>query len=164
MAGEDHRAIGERIEKSQTVEHRFRVATREIGSTAPVEEQGVTRHQRTVHVEALTARCVSGGVDALDLHPSDANDVAAVVLNEMVGPDAGGLLDPGSLVTVDVNRDVEPFEQTRHALDAVAHHRAADMIGVVVGGQHAGDAHAVGGGDVDQVVDSVGRIDHHAFA
>ena len=59
---------------------------------------------------------------------------------------------------------LDPLEQRGDALDRVAHHRAADVVGVVVRGEHAGDRHAVGLDGVDEVVDGVRRVDEHALA
>ena len=50
------------------------------------------------------------------------------------------------------------------ALDPQAHHLAADVVGVVVGHEHAGEAHPVGAEDLDELVDAVGRVDHHGLA
>ena len=59
---------------------------------------------------------------------------------------------------------LDPLEQAGDALDRVAHHRAADVVGVVVRGEHAADDHAVGLDGVDEVVDGVRRVDEQALA
>ncbi len=164
MTGEDDGSIRKRVEQSQAVEHRLRIAARQIGTSASVEEQGVARDESAVHVEALAARSVPRCVDALDLDATHAHHVATVVLDEMIGTHAGGSLDPRRLVAIDVDRHVDAFEESGHPFDAMTHHRAADVVGVVMGRQHAGDAHTVGGGDVDEFVDAVGGIDHDALA
>jgi hypothetical protein len=46
----------------------------------------------------------------------------------------------------------------------VAHHVAAHVVGVVVGGERAGEAHAVGGEHVEEALDVVGRVDGHRLA
>ena len=51
-----------------------------------------------------------------------------------------------------------------HTFDRVAHHGTADVVGVVVGGQHAGDGHVVGFDRIDDVTHGVGRVDQHALA
>jgi hypothetical protein len=65
---------------------------------------------------------------------------------------------------VDVDRAVDVFEQGRDALDGVAHHRAADVIGVIVRGEGAGDGQPVGGDQIDQFADGVRGIDEQALA
>ena len=87
---------------------------------------------------------VTRGVEEGDLDPSDRDHVARRVLDEVVGADLGRLLDPLRLVGLDVDRAVDVLEQGADALDRVAHHRPADVVGVVVGGEHAADLHAVG--------------------
>ena len=52
-------------------------------------------------------------------------------------------------------------EQLAEPFDGVAHHGAADVVGVVVGHQHAGQAQAVAGQHVEQIADPVGGVDHH---
>ena len=49
-------------------------------------------------------------------------------------------------------------------LDAQAHHLPAHVIGVVVGREHTGESHPVGAQDLDELVDPVGRVDHHGLA
>ena len=46
---------------------------------------------------------------------------------------------------------------------SIPHHRTADVIGVIVRGEHAGDRHVVGADHVDQFGGSVGRVDEHAL-
>jgi hypothetical protein len=47
-------------------------------------------------------------------------------------------------------------------LQLEAHHRAADMVGMVMGDQHAGQVHAVGLKRVEQIACRVCRVDHDA--
>lgn len=163
VAREDHGSVGKRVEHAQTVEHRFGIAPGKIGSAATVEEQGVSGHQCATHVEALASRGVSWGVNALDLDSTDTHHVTAIVQNQMIGTDARGPLDPRCFVPIHMDRNVDPFEEPSDTFDAVAHHRTAHVVGVVVSGQDAGETHSVGGGDVHQFVDTVGRIDDDAF-
>lgn len=163
VAGEDDRGIGQRIEEPKTVEHRLGVASGQIGAPATIEEQGVTRDESTAHVEALASRGVARSVYAFDIDTSDRHRVSSVVQTQMIGTDSRGLFDPRCFVTIDVDRNVDPIEEARDSFDSVPHHRTPDVIGVVVRRQHPGDAHVVGGGDVDQLVDAVGRVDHDAF-
>ena len=65
---------------------------------------------------------------------------------------------------VDVHRHADALQQFGQALELEAHHRTADVVGVVVGDQHAGQVHAVGLQRVDQVAGGVGRVDDHGVA
>ena len=82
----------------------------------------------------------------------------------MVITDASRSTHPRDLGPLHMNRAIDPFEQRGDALDRVAHHRPADMIRVVVRGQHSADDHAVGGHGVDHLVDGVGRVNQEALA
>ena len=73
----------------QALDHQGVIAARQVGAAAPVEEQGVARHQLAVHQEALAARGVAGRVDELDLELADGDDVAGVVAHEIGFGDAG---------------------------------------------------------------------------
>ena len=64
-------------------------------------------HQAAVDEEALAARGVPGGVDQLDPHVAHRDHVAAVVGHQLGRRDAGRPLDPGHLVALDVDRDVD---------------------------------------------------------
>ena len=55
-------------------------------------------------------------------------------------------------------------KQLAHARDRVAHHVAADVIRVIVGGECAGESHVVCGEHVEEPADVVRRIDDHGFA
>ena len=55
-------------------------------------------------------------------------------------------------------------EQLADAGDGVAHHVAADVIGVVVRGERADESHAVGREDVEQSPDVVRGIDGDRLA
>ena len=55
-------------------------------------------------------------------------------------------------------------QQLAHPADLVAHHVAAHVVRVVVGGERAGDAHAVGGGDVEDAPHVVGGVDDDGLA
>lgn len=114
-------------------------------------------------MKALTARCVARGVDALDLDGADLDDVAAVVETEVIRSDASRALDPRSLESVHVHRNVDRLQQGSDALDAMTHHRTTDVVGVIVGGEHSSDRHPIGCGDVQKFSDTVGRIDDDAF-
>ena len=73
-------------------------------------------------------------------------------------------VDPRHLVALDVDRAVDVLEQVGDAGDREAHHAAADVIGVVVRGEHTGDGHPVGADAGRPARRVVGRIDEHALA
>jgi hypothetical protein len=56
------------------------------------------------------------------------------------------------------------LEQRGDPFHLVAHHVAADVVGVEVGDEHPGDLHAVGLDQIEQLVHRVGRIDEDALA
>ena len=157
-------AVGHGGQDLQAVVHRGRVAAGEVGAAAPVEEQRVAAHQSPVDVKALTPRRVARRVDERDGDVAHLHHVAALVLHQLVGGEPAGAQDPRCLVALHVHRAAAPFEQRRHALELMAHQVAADVVGVEVRGQHAGDDHAVGFDHVDERVDVVGRVDQYALA
>ena len=65
---------------------------------------------------------------------------------------------------VDVHRDADPLQQLGKSLELEAHHRPADVVGVVVGDQHPGQPHPVGLEGVEQIAGGVGGIHHHRVA
>ena len=97
---------------------------------------------------------------------ADLDDVARLVQHEIGVRAAGDALHAERFgrLHVDLGGDVGAAEQLGDALDAQAHHVPADVIGVVVGGEHAGEAHPVGAEDLDELVDAVGGIDQHGLA
>jgi len=163
VAGKDHRLVGQRVETSQTVEHRFWVTAGKVGPPAAVQEQRVTRNEGATNTEALAARSVTRGVHAFDLDPTDPHHVTTVVQNQMLGADSRCLLDPRRFVPIHVDRNIDPLEETGDPFDAMAHHRPTHVIRVVVRRENSGEMHSVGGGDVDQFVHTVSRVDDHAF-
>ncbi|MEY3091586.1 MAG: hypothetical protein RIU67_369 [Actinomycetota bacterium] len=153
-----------RIEPLKTLEHVVGVAPGQIGPAATVEEQRVAGDQTAMNVKALAAGCVARGVDEVDRHGTDLDRVASRVGTELGLAQTGGARHPRNLVLVDVNRNLHAFEQTSDTFDPVAHHRAAHMIGVIVGRQHARHSESVTFHDVDEIVDAVRRVDDDAFA
>ena len=95
---------------------------------------------------------------------ADGDVIARLVGDELALGDAGGSGDPRRLGSLHVHRHVDSFEQPGQPLDRQPHHRAADVIGVVVRGEHPADDHAIGLDGVDDVVDGVRRIDEQALA
>src|SRR5207248_4036002 len=65
---------------------------------------------------------------------------------------------------IDVDRHSCPLQQLCEALELEAHHRAADVVGVVMGDQYTGQVHVVGLEDVDQISGGVGRVDDDGVA
>jgi glutamate-5-semialdehyde dehydrogenase len=111
----------------------------------------------------LAARRVPRGVDEFDVDPADRHDVARFVELESGLPHTRRALDPRRLGPLNVDGHIASFQEAFDALDTVAHHVPPDVIGVIVRGQYAGDAHTVGLGDVDDLVDRVRRVDHEAI-
>ena len=104
-----------------------------------------------------------GVCEQLDVDGADRHPVAAVVAHHVPGVEAGDPGDRHGLLAMGVDRDRHPTEQLGQALDPVAHHGPADVVGVVVGDEHAGDRHAIGGRDLEQVPDAVGRVHEQAL-
>ena len=92
---------------------------------------------------------------------ADLEHVARRVHDQIGVRAAGDALHAERFGCLDVHlgRDVVAREQRGDALDREAHHVPADMVGVVVGGEHAGEAHPVGVEELDQLVDAIGRVD-----
>lgn len=101
-------------------------------------------------------------MDEGHLHITENDGVSTFVGHEMRCRHSRGSLHPLLLVAIDVDRHIGDLEKSRDPLDAISHHRSTDVIGVVVGGQHSGHGHVIGGSECHQVVDRVGRIDHDA--
>lgn len=83
MSREDHGFIGKRTDPSKAVIHVFGIASRKVGSSTTVEEEGVPRDECTVKVEALAARSVSGGVEEIDVEIPDLHNVSAFVRHHL---------------------------------------------------------------------------------
>ena len=120
--------------------------------------------EATVDEEALAPRRVARRVHQLDRDVADGDVIARLVGDELALGDAGRPGDPRRLGSLHVDRHVDPLEQPGQPLDRQPHHRAADVVGVVVRGEHAADDHAVGLDGVDDVVDGVRRVDEQALA
>lgn len=103
-------------------------------------------------------------VQQLDVDGADGDLVAVLVRGQAAHGNAGDPRDPIRFVGVDVHRDFDPLEEFGQARQGEAHHRPADVVGVVVGDQDAGQVHTVGLERVDQVAGGVGRIDHDGVA
>jgi hypothetical protein len=102
-------------------------------------------------------------VDELDLDGAHRHPVARLVGDELALGDARGAGNPRRLVVLYVDRAAHPLEEAGDALDGVTHHRAADVVRVVVGGEDASDRQPIGLDPVDEIVDGVRGIDQHAL-
>ncbi len=140
------------------------IAPWQVGPAAGVEEERVTGHQTIVDQEALTPGRVPRRVDQLDVDAAHGDDVAGAVGHQRVGLDTGDLLHELRLRGLDVDRHVDPLQELGDAVDRVAHHGSADVIGVIVGREGTGEGHAVCLEEVDQRVGVVGGVDHDGFA
>ncbi len=163
----EHGVIGDQRELlSEAFVERFGVAAGQVGATAAVEEQRVARHELPVDVEALRPRRVARRVDQRDAHRADFHHVAGRVRDEIGVGAAGDALHAERLrfLHVHLRGDVVAREQLGEALDAPAAQAAADVVGVVVGDEHVGQAHPVGAEDLDQLVHAVRGIDRDGLA
>ena len=160
----DRRVTGQPGQLLQAAEHVVDVAAGEVGASAAVEEQGVAGDQASVEQEALAARSVAGGVQQLDLDVADGDLVAVLMGGQVAHRDAGDARNPQCLMGIDVHGHFGALEQLGQALEGEAHHGAADVVGVVVGDQHARQVHAVVLERVEQIAGGIGRVDHHGVA
>ena len=143
---------------------RRRVAAGQVGAAATLEEQRVAGDQSVVDEEALAARGVPGGVDQFDVDLADPYVVAAGVFDDVALAEAGHLADELGLLVLGMDRHGHLVEQLLHPGDVEAHHRAANVVRVVVGGEYSGTPHAVGLENLQQGGDVVGRVDDDRLA
>ena len=98
--------------------------------------------------------------DELDGDVAHADLVAAAVLDQVGVGRLGDPLHPLGLVGLHVDRHGMDGEQLPHAGDLVPRHVTADVVGVVVGGEGADQAHAVGVQQLEDVLHAaVGGVD-----
>ena len=114
--------------------------------------------------ETLASRCVTGGVKKGDVDVSHGHNISTCVRDEVSVSKTRRSHNPGGLVGLDVHRYGALLEQCRNAFDCVTHHRAAHMVGVIVGGQHPRQGHVVIIGDAQNVVDCIGGVNDYTFA
>lgn len=122
MSGIDDGVVGHLRKALQTLVHLFGIRARQVRAAAPVEKEGVTRHQTTTREEALTSGRMARRVDECDVDLADLHRVSGPVADDAVGLNAGRTKNPGSLGFVDVNGNVDLFEQIGDTCDRVAHH------------------------------------------
>ncbi len=159
---EDHIVV-DSVEQAQALTHGDRIRTGQVGSTAPVKEQGVSSHEATIDEEALAPRGVSGGVNQTNLDVANVHDVTGGVGDEVIGADPGGPLHPLDLLRLDMDWTGVTLEESGDPLDVVTHDRPSDVIGVVVGGKNTDDRHPVGSDPLNEVVHVPGGIDEQAL-
>ena len=140
------------------------VAAGEVRPAAALQEQRVARDQPILDQEALRARRVARRVDHRDRDLPDLQHVAAVVELQVALAAAGLPPDPLGLVALGVHLAGTTRQQLRDAFEVVTEQVAADVVGVVVGRERAGDLHAVGGDQFTELVDGVARVYEHALA
>ena len=143
-----------------------RVAAGQVGAAAAVEEQGVAGDQSAVDEEALAAGRVARRVDEGDGNVADDHCVARVVERQVGVGDVGLALHPLGLVALNVHRraHVVTSQQVPNALDRVAHQVAAEMVGVPMGREHAGDPEPLCADQIGELVDAVRRVNHDTLA
>lgn len=122
MSGVDHGLVRESRQRLEALVHLLGIRSRQIGSSATVEEQRVARNQTSTGKKTLATRGVSRRVYERDVETTDGQRVARSVRNQMALVDLGCTNDPRNLVLVDMDRYVHRFEQVRNSVDAVAHH------------------------------------------
>jgi hypothetical protein len=103
-------------------------------------------------------------VQQLDLDVADGYLVAVLVRGQFAERDSRDSRDPVRLMGVHVHRHADPFQQFGETLELEAHHRAADVVRVVMTDEHTGQMHAIGLDGIEQIVGGVGRVDDDAVA
>ena len=164
MSGIDDGVVGHFRKALQTLVHLFGIRARQIRAATPVEKEGVARHQAAAGEETLTPGRVARRMNECDVDLANLQRVSGLVTDDAVSLNSGRTKNPGSLGLVDVNRNVDLFEQIGDTCDRVAHHRTSDVIGVIVGCKNPGQAHAVGFDNGEQFVDGVRGVDDDALA
>jgi cytochrome P450 len=140
------------------------IASGKIGATATLKKQRVTRNQCSVEHEALAARGVPWGVNEFNRNVASHHNIAAAVRNEIGIGEVRDLANVFGFFGLHMNRHRNDVEQFVHAFDGVTHHLSTNVIGVIVGCEHTGDFHVVGGEHIDNALHVVGRVDSHGLA
>ena len=102
-------------------------------------------------------------MSSMEISPT-CNGIARAVRHELTFADVGDLVHPLGLVGLDVDGYRRHVEELADAGDPHAHHVPADVVGVVVGGERAGEGHVVFGEDLDDADRVVGGIDGDCLA
>jgi len=96
---------------------RQRIATGKIGPAAPFKKQRVTRNQRAIKHEALTARRVAWRMNEFDRNVANHHNVAAAVSDEIGSRQVGDFADVFGFFGLHMNRHRHNVEQFMHAFD-----------------------------------------------
>ena len=156
------RLVGELREPvDEAVVHGLWIAAREVSSSAASEEQRVAGDEAPFYKEALASGRMARSVQQVDGDGAHLEDVAAVVGDDGVPPDARRRRDPLDLVVVGVDRDCGLLQERGDADDRVAEEVASDMIGMMVRGEHARETHAIRIEDGENRSGVVSRVDRH---
>lgn len=111
----------------------------------------------------MASRSVTGGVNERDVDLAHGKRVAGRMGDQVRDVDLGRANDPRHFGFVHVNRHVVLFEETRDAVNAVTHHCATDVVGVVVRREHARQCHPICLDHSEQLIDCIGRVHDHAL-
>ena len=163
MAGEENDVVIDTMEQAQALGHRRRIGSWQVGSSAAVEEQRVAGDEAAVDKETLAPWSMAGGVHEPDLDIADGHDITGGVGDQMVGAHPRCALHPLDLVGLNMDGARDPLEQGGDPLDVVSHDRPANVVSVVVGGEHADDGHAVIADPLDEVAHVPRGIDEQAL-
>ena len=105
MAREQNRIIGHlRQFLREAFVERQRIATGKVGATASFEKQRVTRNQRAIKHEALTARGVTWRVNEFDRNVAHHHNIAAAVSDEIGSRQVGDFADVFGFFGLHMNR------------------------------------------------------------
>ncbi len=99
-----------------------------------------------------------------DGHVTHRNHVARLVYGEMRSVHAGDLRYPLRFGLLNVHGNGTMLQEGGNSLDAMAHHRSTDVVGMVVGGEHSRHRHVVLRYGVDEGLHVVRRIDEQTLA
>lgn len=102
-------------------------------------------------------------VQERDRYVTCTYNVARFVRNEARYTDTRHFGHPFHLCSLNVDRYRTSLQQRCYAVDPKSHHRATDMVGVVVRGQYAAYRHAIELDFIDKGVDIVSRIHEQTF-
>jgi len=164
VTGEHDRFVRQPGKCLETLVHLLGIRSGQVGAPTSIEKQGVSRDEAAAGKETLAARSVAGCMHEGDVDRPDGEDVARRVRHEMALVDFGRADDPRDLFFVDMNRYVVHLEEVSNAVDAVTHHRATDVVGVIMRRENARQLHPIGCDDAENLVDGVGGIDHDALS
>jgi mycothiol S-conjugate amidase len=85
---------------------------------------------------------MAGGVEQTDTNSTDLDHIVVEVLDERRNSCPAHLRDPRHLVFLNMDRYRDQLQQVDQALDVLSEYVPTDVVGVVVGGEHAGQPQA----------------------